>query len=70
MDKYLPIFEAFVGFLKTLLGNVLKDKIDDEGYADYEKSIKAIFDAPSSAAGRVCKKPRREKPGSQRGLSH
>ena len=49
MDKYLPILEAFVGFLKTLLGNVLKDKIDDEGYADYETSIKAIFDAAKAA---------------------
>ncbi len=46
MDKYMPIFEAFVGFLKTLLGNVLKDKFD---ISDYEPSIKGIIDAAKAA---------------------
>lgn len=47
MDKYMPILEAFVGFLKTLLGNVIGDKL---GAADdYEPYIKAIFDEAKKA---------------------
>ena len=47
MDKYMPIFEAFIGFLKTLLGNVIGDKLG--AVSDYEPSIKAIVDAAKDA---------------------
>jgi uncharacterized protein YjbJ (UPF0337 family) len=47
MDKYLGIFEAFVGFLKALLGNVIGDKLG--AAEEYEPYIKAIFDEAKKA---------------------
>ena len=47
MDKYMDLINAFLGFLKTLLGNVLGDKLG--AYAKYEDSVSKIAEEAKKA---------------------